>query len=140
MARSFQVTFDAHDPAEQAAFWCLALGYIEEPPPEGYATWDAFSDAHDLPEDRRSSIAAIVDPDGVGPRVLFLRVDEEKTVKNRLHLDIAVDPGDGTRHDAVLAHVSKLVHAGGTFVRNVEEHGEFWVVCTDPEGNEFCVQ
>ncbi|NND84454.1 MAG: VOC family protein [Acidimicrobiia bacterium] len=138
MARSFQVTFDAHDPVEQAAFWRLALDYAEEPPPDGFASWDVFAEAHDIPDDQRGSIASCVDPDGVGPRLLFLRVPEEKTVKNRVHLDINVDAGED-RREAILEHLSKLVHAGATFVRNVEEGGGFWVVCTDPEGNEFCI-
>jgi hypothetical protein len=35
--------------------------------------------------------------------------------------------------------VTRLVEAGGAVQRRVEEEGEFWVVMTDPEGNEFCV-
>ena len=35
-------------------------------------------------------VIAIVDPDGIGPRVFFLKVPEGKTAKNRVHLDVSV--------------------------------------------------
>jgi predicted enzyme related to lactoylglutathione lyase len=35
--------------------------------------------------------------------------------------------------------VRELVDAGGTRLRRVDEHGGWWVVMADPEGNEFCV-
>ena len=42
--------------------------------------------------------------------------------------------------DQVPAEVDRLVRFGATKVREVEEWGQFHVVLTDPEGNEFCVQ
>jgi predicted enzyme related to lactoylglutathione lyase len=38
------------------------------------------------------------------------------------------------------AEVDRLRGAGATHLRPVEEHGEYWVVMADPEGNEFCLQ
>jgi hypothetical protein len=33
---------DCKDPELLARFWAAALGYVLEPPPEGFATWDDF--------------------------------------------------------------------------------------------------
>jgi hypothetical protein len=63
---------DAADPIRLAAFWGLALGYVDEP---GYD----FEDG-----------ASLVDPDGVRPAIGFLKVPEGKTAKNRIHIDIRV--------------------------------------------------
>jgi hypothetical protein len=89
-------------------------------------------------------VSAIVDPDGNGPRLLFQRVPEPKTAKNRMHLDVNAGGGRGTpddeRRSRVDAKVAQLAAAGGTVVRDVDEDGERWVVMQDPEGNELCVQ
>ena len=39
MSTRWSLTFDCADPVVLAAFWCLALGYVEASPPEGFATW-----------------------------------------------------------------------------------------------------
>jgi hypothetical protein len=121
---------DARDPHALAAFWADALGYVPEP---GYDEPDG---------------ASIVDPDGAGPAISFLRVPEPKTAKNRLHLDLRVagePPWDwATRADLITAKVADLVAHGASVVR--EEHyrdegGSVLghVLMLDPEGNEFCV-
>jgi hypothetical protein len=142
MRREFQVTFDAHDPPALAAFWREALGYVEEGPPEGYDTWDEFADDHDIPEDERSNIASAVDPESVLPRLLFLKVPEGKTAKNRVHLDVRAGGPPGTspedRRRAIDAEADRLSGFGATRVRSVDEL-TYWVVMQDPEGNEFCV-
>ncbi len=45
MGREVQVTFDCGDPAALAAFWAEALGYVVQPPPAGFDTWDQALDA-----------------------------------------------------------------------------------------------
>jgi hypothetical protein len=55
------------------------------------------------------------------------QVPEPKTVKNRLHLDVAA--ADRT------AEVQRLVSLGASVGR---EFGT-WTLMHDPEGNEFCV-
>lgn len=137
---AFQLSFDAADPPALARFWARALGYVEQPPPPGYASWDAFADSAGIPAERRGDYAALVDPGGVGPRLFFQRVPEPKVAKNRVHVDV---PAGGPGHDwaAVLAHVDRLVAAGGTVVAERDgPFGERWVVMRDPEGNELCVQ
>ena len=113
----------------------MALGYVEEPPPAGYLSWEDFLRASGVTIPPTGSIGAIVDPEGVGPRVLFLRVPERKVVKNRVHLDLRAGRSD----DAKSAKIAELVAAGARSVRRVEEHGQWWMVMADPEGNEFCV-
>ena len=89
--KQFQVTFDCAEPERVARFWCEVLGYVIPPPPEGFASWDAFDRA--LPPEHQGSRFACVDPSGVGPRLFFQRVPEGKVVKNRLHLDVRVGTG-----------------------------------------------
>jgi len=116
-------------------FWSIALGYVEEPPPAGYLSWEDYLRASDISVPQPGSIGAIVDPDSVGPRILFLRVPERKVVKNRVHLDIRTGRTDEDKR----AKVAELLAAGATQVRRVEERGDWWIVMADPEGNEFCV-
>ncbi len=134
MATPFQLTFDCADADRMSAFWATALDYVVQPPPGGFDSWEDFLRANDIEVPPAGSISAIVDPDDVGPRVLFLRVPEPKTVKNRVHLDLRAD-GDEARR----AMADRLIEAGATEVGRVDENGGWWIVMTDPEGNEFCV-
>jgi hypothetical protein len=106
------LTIDCADPSRLAAFWTEALGY-------------------DLKETTDSD-AEIVDPAGRGWPLLFLVVPEDKSVKNRVHLDLRPR---GSMQD----EVDRLVGAGASVLRRVDEDGSFWTVMLDPEGNEFCV-
>jgi hypothetical protein len=143
MGVPFQVTFDASDPVALARFWAVALQYVSQPPPPGFATWDDFLDELQVPEGLRDSRAALVDPEGELPRLFFQRVPEGKTAKNRVHLDVSISGGPGTdeatRRSRIEQHVARLAGAGATEAARMEEFGEFWVVMQDPEGNEFCV-
>ncbi len=142
MSLRFQVTIDAHDPAGLAEFWKVALGYRTDDPPPGFASWDEVLAT--LAEERRNDAFALIDPDRVGPRVLFVKVPEAKATKNRVHLDVAAsrrDPDPAQRRRLIDEHVARLVAAGGTRVADRSDAwGSMWTVMTDPEGNEFCVQ
>ncbi|MEA2556204.1 MAG: hypothetical protein QOI60_1535 [Actinomycetota bacterium] len=143
MAHSVQVVIDAHDPDELSGFWAAALGYVKEPPPGGFGSWEDFLRQMGVPEADWNSRGAVVDPEGVGPRLFFQMVPEPKTVKNRVHLDIRTGTGPdaeaGLRRTRIDAKVQELLALGATLFREVEEMGEYWVVLQDPEGNEFCV-
>ena len=126
MATRWTLGCDADDPQSVARFWAGALGYVSEPGFDG------------------PDCASIVDPDGNGPAIGFLRVPEGKTAKNRMHIDIRVagEPPWNMldRQQLIRAKVDELVSAGATEVRE-EFYEEYLghVVMLDPEGNEFCV-
>ncbi len=90
MYTKIQVTFDAAEPEKLAEFWGLALGYVVEPPPEGFESWEDFAGSAGIPEADWGEVASRIDPAGEGPRLYFQRVPEAKTAKNRVHLDVRV--------------------------------------------------
>lgn len=68
--------------------------------------------------------------DGDTVPLLFLRVPESKTVKNRVHLDLRV-----TDFDSAVARARTL----GASPADDVYVGHRWQVFRDPEGNEFCL-
>ena len=144
MAATVQVTFDCADPGALSLFWNEVLGYRLDSPPPPYQTCDEALDAWHIPEERRNDASASVDPDGVGPRLWFQKVPEGKVAKNRVHLDVNVGKGirdAQERWTVVQQHVALLAGAGATEVdERRDDFGGHWMVMTDPEGNEFCVQ
>lgn len=144
MATSVQIVFDCADPDKLATFWAAALHYKTQDPPAGFASWPDFLKAQGIPESDWTSASAVVDPDGVGPRIFFQRVPEGKVVKNRVHLDLNVGgprtaPADERRR-RVDAEVVRLVQFGARQSRTIDERGEYFVNMFDPEDNEFDVQ
>jgi predicted enzyme related to lactoylglutathione lyase len=111
------ITFDCANPSALAGFWAQVL------------QWPV--DGEPGPEDREVGLAP---PEG-HPMLLFIRVPEDKSVKNRLHLDIV--PQDITRDE----EVSRIEKLGGSIVDDRRQpDGGGWAVMADPEGNEFCVE
>jgi hypothetical protein len=144
MSKEVQITFDCADPNALCLFWVEALGYHQQPPPPGFDTWDAFLDSVGVPPEERNSRSAAVPAEGEGPRLLFQRVPEGKSAKNRVHLDVRAAPGlDGDQRMAALeAEAERLVALGATRLRRFEPGTELsagFIVMTDPEGNEFCL-
>jgi len=139
--KEFQVTFDCAEPERVARFWCEVLGYVVQPPPEGFESWAEFE--RTLPAEKQGSAFACVDPSGVGPRLFFQRVPEGKVVKNRLHLDVRVGTGlVGDERVAMLeAECARLIALGASRVRLLlaDEENESCLVMQDIEGNEFCL-
>lgn len=136
------ITVDAADPNRLAEFWGFALGYVLQPPPEGFETWEDFADAMNLSTEERERYGAVIDPHGVGPRLLFQKVPEGKTVKNRWHLDVdGVDRSlpEDQHEQSRETRIQALLDRGATEVARFDEPVGKWVVMTDPEGNEFCV-
>ena len=152
MSREFQVTFDAADPIALSRFWAEALHYVVPPPPhravaEGedpFDAWAEFLEQAGVPEDQRDAAAALVDPEGEGPRLFFQKVPEPKTAKNRVHLDLRAAPGlEGEERMAAFeTECARLVALGATRLERNEPappmSGGF-IVMADPEGNEFCL-
>lgn len=106
------VAIDSVDPAALSRFWAGVLGYTH------------------IDDDDPDEIF-IVSSDGRGPRLLFLRVPEGKSIKNRLHLDL--------RPEDQAIEVARVVELGARRVDIGQGDDKSWVVLSDPEGNEFCV-
>ena len=120
-SRFTELVVDCHHPRELAAFWCAVLGYqiIDEQEDDvEIAGWQPTPEA----------VRERVNP----PTLLFTRVPESKTVKNRLHIDVS--PIDRSRDE----EVERLLALGARHV-DIGQGEQSWVVLADPEGNEFCV-
>lgn len=116
--RLAHLVVDAADPGALARFWAAALGWPvtdKDPiavtrPPEG-----GRSQAGQLP-------------------LVFVPVDEPKTSKNRVHLDLA----SRSAEDQV-ALVARLEDLGARKLDIGQGPDVTWEVMADPEGNELCV-
>jgi hypothetical protein len=110
------VSVDSTDPKVPADFWEKALG------------WRRTYEAED---------EIVLEPpagspeDGVSPDLLFVKVPEHKTLKNRLHLDL--------RPEDQAVEVQRLEALGAARVSVGQGDDVTWVVMADPDGNEFCV-
>ena len=140
MAFDFQVTIDCSAPHELADWWAETLGWQVEPQDESFirrmVETGAASD-DDTTWHRGALVwkvgAGLTSPDPGRPRVLFQRVPEPKTVKNRVHLDVRVGA------DRREGEVARLVARGATQLWRGAQGPYAWVTLADPEGNEFCV-
>ncbi|MEU7827975.1 MULTISPECIES: VOC family protein [unclassified Nonomuraea] len=112
------VTIDCAEPYELGTFWSQVTG------------WPVSDE--DEPGDPEVLVVA---PSPV-PGLLFIRVPEGKTVKNRIHFDW-IPTGHRTRDE----EVERIISLGAKLY---EDHrtadGRGWVTLRDPEGNEFCVE
>jgi hypothetical protein len=137
------VVFDSADPERAATFWMTALAGYDYPhgPPEGFASWDAWADAHHIPVEERNRARTLVDTVGHRPTIFFNQVPEPKSGKNRLHLDIKVAAGlsGAERRARIEAEGERLRAAGAEIAGTVDDGSGFWLVMRDVEGNEFCV-
>lgn len=105
-----QVIVHSVDPTRLGQWWAEALGWVV-----------VFESADEF-EIRE-------EPDRL-PGIDFVRIEEAKTAKSRLHLDFR--PVDQA------AEVERLVAHGARRV-DIGQGEASWVVLADPEGNEFCV-
>jgi catechol 2,3-dioxygenase-like lactoylglutathione lyase family enzyme len=110
------VCFDSTDPRRAAGFWEQALGWRR--------TYDTDDEVVLEPPEGSPE-------DGVSPDILFLRVPEGKTVKNRLHLDLR--PLDQA------TEVARLLALGATHADVGQPADSSFTVLRDPDGNELCV-
>lgn len=125
--------------AAQAFFWAQVLG-IEVEDHSDFVD-KLVADGHMSADDRivingRSefrTVASCGDPAGVEPRFFFQQVPESKVAKNRMHLDILVEP------DQKLAEVARLEKLGARLIDTNSDFRPLTYVMCDPEGNEFCL-
>jgi predicted enzyme related to lactoylglutathione lyase len=113
-SRIMNTCIDCADPYSLAQFWSQVL--------------DIPMDPNDSPGDEECGFDL-----APGQSLLFLKVPEPKTVKNRMHL--CLEPQQPRE-----AEVERLLGIGAVMYddqRNPDGTG--WAVLHDPEGNEFCV-
>jgi predicted enzyme related to lactoylglutathione lyase len=114
------LTIDCRDSAKVARFWNEALG------------WDGVAVAADDSTTVCRSVQG-------GLYLEFVRVPEDKIVKNRVHLGCTAGALDGLD-----AETERLLDLGATIAWEEEFPPEVTVgyrnvVLRDPEGNEFCL-
>ena len=108
--RLYHHVVDTHDLPALASFWCAVLDWRI-----------LFEDKDEI----------VIGADEVAmPGMCFVPVEEPKTVKNRLHIDLAPDDQ--------ATEVERIIGLGARRV-DVGQGDVSWVVLADPEGNEFCV-
>jgi 4a-hydroxytetrahydrobiopterin dehydratase len=108
-----EVAIDALDIPAVLPFWRAVLGYVD-----GGADDDGV-------------VREVRDPSGLGPVLWFQQMDEPRSQRNRIHLDVTVPP------DEADGRIQAALEAGGTLVSDRNARA-FWVLA-DPEGNEACV-
>ena len=151
MTTTWQLAVDCADSARLVTFWCEALGYVPEPAPDGWDSWLAYWRAAGIPDEdlvgAENGSGAIIDPDGVRPRIWFQEVPEPKSGQEpppRRH-----PPHAGSRGDAVCASARRAwtrrssgwsPSARAVAYVNAPEGADYYAeTLRDPEGNEFCV-
>lgn len=106
-AQEIEIAIDAMDIALVRPFWAAVTGYRE--------------DGDD----------AIVDPVRIGPAIWFQQMDEPRSQRNRIHLDLTV------ARDVADDRLAAALAAGGTLLSDGAARA-FWILA-DPEGNEVCI-
>ena len=121
--RWYTLVVDCRDVKAQGRWWAEVLGWrvIREEDDEVVIVPPRRPDGTAVPREER------------GPALVFVSVPEAKTVKNRLHIDLAASPGGDLETE-----VRRLESAGARRA-DIGQGDVDWVVMTDPEGNEFCV-
>lgn len=107
VSQSLEIAIDTIDVDRIRPFWAAVLGY------------------------RETEDGGLVDPARQGPDVWFQQMDEPRTERNRLHLDISVP------HDVAEHRIADALAAGGRMVSDARARA-FWVLA-DADGNEACV-
>jgi predicted enzyme related to lactoylglutathione lyase len=122
--RLVQITMKARDDSALGGFWATVLD------------WRIYSEAPGVTNlEPRTDLENndFVYPDPVAVCIDIVASPEPKTVKNRVHVDLA---STSAAHQAEL--VARLKDLGAT-PADVGQGVVPWTVMADPEGNEFCV-
>ncbi|WP_338750293.1 VOC family protein [Janibacter alittae] len=125
--RWYQISVDARDAAMLARWWADVLD------------WElGFEDEYEVnvvpPGTSDDPVDTVQTWRTMPPTFVFAPVPEGKTVKNRLHIDLA--PHIDQDRDAL---IEQLLTKGASRVDVGQDPDVTWTVLADPEGNEFCV-
>ena len=124
--RWYTTVIDSRDPRSLAAWWAEALDWqIVHADDDECVIIPSWADAEQMQNTPWEQL---------GPGLVFVTVPEEKTIKNRLHLDFA--PHTSQDRDAEIARLATL---GAKRIDVGQSPDVGWTVLADPEGNEFCV-
>lgn len=123
--RWYTVVTETTDPRRLAAWWAKALD------------WDAVYEADDevvLVPTWAMEQAQSTPFHQQGQGLVFVKVEHEKSGKNRLHIDLAPHTSDDR-----VAEIARLVDLGATIIDVGQRDDATWTVLADIDGNEFCV-
>lgn len=124
--RWYSTVVDCHDVAAQARWWAEAIGWT--------LIFETEDEAVLVPSHVTPERVADTPWEQIGPGLVFVPVPEGKTVKNRLHIDLAPHMSDDRD-----AEIARLLAMGATRADVRQPPAATWDVLQDPEGNEFCV-
>ncbi len=124
--RWYTTVIDSTDPRALAHWWANALGWQK--------IYEADDEVVIIPAYADEELLKATPWERVPPGLVFVKVPEAKTGKNRLHLDLAPHTSDD--RDAEIARLKAL---GATEVDVGQGPDVTWTVLADPDGNEFCV-
>lgn len=116
--RLVHLVVNSPDPSKSARFWAAAFG------------WQI---AEEEPDEVGIAPAGYRYPSPEAITLDFVLVPEPKTVKNRVHLDLATESPEDQR-----AEVERLIALGASRV-DIGQGDVTWQVFADPDGNEFCL-
>jgi predicted enzyme related to lactoylglutathione lyase len=105
-----QVTFDSDNPRAQAEFWSAVL-------------------QREVDDYGNEFVATVGRTDGGGTALMFIKVPEGRSGKNRIHLDLVTAEWD--------AEIDRLVGLGAKRLDEYDEFDTHWITFADPEGNLF---
>jgi catechol 2,3-dioxygenase-like lactoylglutathione lyase family enzyme len=131
----WQLAITTDDPSRTAAFWRSALGYVPQPPPDGYHSWGAYAAANGLDLTHGVDIDAAIHPIGTAPRVVFVR--DDRTSRGKVSIEILVGDANPTLVDA---HARRLVADGARISSTSDTGGNRWIQLRSPDGDPFRIQ
>lgn len=124
--RWYTTVIDCHDVAAQARWWAEAIGWK--------SVYEADNEVVLVPAYVTEELLASTPWDQIGPGLVFVPVPEGKTLKNRIHIDLAPHTTDDRD-----AEIERLLGMGASRADVGQGPDVTWDVLVDPEGNEFCV-
>lgn len=138
-APRWQLVITTDRPAQTARFWCRALGYVPQPPPDGHSSWDDYAAANGIDLQQGADIDAAIDPRGVGPRLLFVR--DDPTQRGAISIEILTGTAEArpSRQQLELA-LADLEDAGARLV-DADWHDDHpWLQLLSPDAHPFRLQ
>jgi hypothetical protein len=124
--RWYTIVVDSHDPATLSRWWAETLDYA--------IVYESDDEVTIIPKHLTTEETEDVETwMRLSQGLVFVPVPDGKTVKNRLHIDLAPHSSQDRE-----AEIQGLLDRGATLA-DIGQGDVGWTVLRDPEGNEFCV-